>query len=224
MNTRLVTLALSLSAVTPAWAQLGPIEPIITSSTKPSAAIANIPNLSEDYVIPVEVTVGADGAVQNVVVSTPSGNEDADKTAVRFMMEKKFLPAVDAAGNPVEGTAQGTVEVRSKTINKVLKANMKPGNTSTEVARVRKLSCKDFTWEIARLRDGAKSQALHAEVMPWVSLRLYVMDKKVPKDVEEKLMDKWPGALADAEQQCKAAPQKNFLSDVLMPLLDAAAS
>lgn len=224
MRPRLAAFAvLSLSAVTPALAQLGPIEPIITSSSKPSAALASIPNLSEDYVIPVEVIVGADGTVRNVVVSTSSGNEDADKTAVRFMMEKKFLPALDAGGNPVEGKAQGTVEVRSKTINKVLKANMKPGNTSNEVARVRKLSCKDFSWEIARLRDDAKSQTLHAEVMPWVSFRLYVVDKKVSKDVEDKLLGQWPNALVDAEKQCKAAPEKNFLSDVLLPLLDAAA-
>ncbi|HEY6124795.1 MAG TPA: TonB family protein [Steroidobacteraceae bacterium] len=216
--------ALLLSVAAPALAQLGPIEPIIISGGKPGKALASIPDLAEDYVIPVEVTVAADGSVKSVVVSTPSGNEAADNTAVRFMMEKKFLPAIDTEGNPVEGQAQGTVEVRSKSINKVLKANMKPISTSNEVARVRKLTCKDFAWEIARLRNDGKSTMLHAEVMPWVSFRLYVTDKSVAGDIEKRLLDQWPQALATAEKQCKAAPDKNYLTDVLFPLLDAAAN
>jgi hypothetical protein len=208
----------------PAFAQLGPIEPIITSSSKPSAALANIPDLGDDYVIPVDVVVGVDGAVKSAVVSTSSGNDAADKTAVKFMMEKRFLPALDANAVPVEATAHGTVEVKSKTINKQLKATMKPGNTTNEVARVRKLTCKDFNWEIARLRDDAASPMLHAEIMPWVSFRLYVLDQKVPKEAEGKLLEAWPRALAEAEKQCKAAPEKLYLTDVLTPLLGAAGS
>jgi TonB family protein len=202
-------------------AQVGPIEPIIVTGGKPSRALADIPDLSADYVVPVEVTVGVDGSVIDVVVSTPSGDEKADKVAIAFMKEKRFLPALDANGKPVEAKAAGTVDIRSKSINKQLKANMKAPNTQNEVARVRKLKCSDFLWEIERLRNEGASTDVSREIMPWVSLRVYMLDKKLPKETEPKLLESWPRVLADAEKACKAAPEKMYLTEVLTPTLDA---
>lgn len=206
-----------------ARAQVGPIEPIIVASSKPSQTLANIPEMSEDYVVPVEVTVAPDGSVKAVVVSTPSGNESADNTAIKFMMEQKFLPALDVNAQPVEARALGSVEVRSKTRNKQLKANMKRPNTTNEVARVRKLTCKDFLWEIARLRNEGASTDLPHETMPWVSLRVYLLDKKMPKDAEPRYLERWPQALREAEAACKATPDKLYLTDTLVQILDSLA-
>lgn len=209
--------------VTPAFAQIGPIEPVIISNSKPSKTLADIPELREDFVIQVEVTVAADGTVKDVVVSPSSGDEQADNTAIQFMKEKKFLPALDANAQPVEAKALGSVEVKSKTRNKQLKANMKPPNTQNEVARVRKLTCKDFLWEIDRLRGQGASPDLSREIMPWVSLRVYMLDKNIPKEAEPAYQQKWPKALAEAEHACKATPDKLYLKDVLMMTLDSLA-
>lgn len=205
---------------TPTFAQLGPIEPVIVTSNKPSKALADIPNMREDYVIPVEVTVAADGSVKDVVVSPSSGDAAADATAIKFMKEKRFLPAIDAGGQPVEATALGSVEVNSKTRHKVLKANMKPPNSQSEVTRVRQLTCKDFLWEIDRLRGAGGSTDLSREIMPWVSLRVYMSDKAIPPDAEPTYLTKWPKSLGEAERACKASPAKLYL-DVLAPVLDA---
>lgn len=224
MIRRLSLLAAALLAGGHACAQLGPIEPIIIASTKSSEALADIPDTKNDYVVPFEATVAADGTVSDVVVTTPSGEAAVDATVVRFVKEKLFLPALDVAGNPMAGKVTGTVDFKSSTINKQLKANVKPPNTQNEVARVRKLTCKDFTWEIDRLRGDGKSTDLGREIMPWVSLRVYMLDRKIPVENEGKLMPKWPRVLDDAIKGCKAAPEKAYLADVLTPLLDEAGS
>jgi hypothetical protein len=139
------------------------------------------------------------------------------------MKEKQFLPALDANARPVEAQVLGSVEVRSKTRNKQLKANMKAPNTQNEVARVRKLTCQDFLWEINRLRGAGASPDLSREIMPWVSLRVYMLDRKIPQEAEPKYLQKWPKALAEAEQSCRAAPAKLYLKDVLMMTLDSLA-
>jgi TonB family protein len=207
----------------PACAQVGPIEPVIVTSSKPSKTLADIPELREDYVIQVVVTVSADGTVKDVVVRPSSGDAEADTTAINFMKEKQFLPALDANAQPVEAQVLGSVEVHSKTPNKELRANMKAPNTQNEVARVRKLTCKDFLWEMNRLRGQGASPDLSREIMPWVSLRVYMLDKNIPKDAESKYLQKWPKALAEAEQSCQATPDKLYLRDVLMLTLDSLA-
>jgi TonB family protein len=205
----------------PTLAQVGPIEPIIVTGGKPSKALADIPDLKDDYVVAVQVTVAADGSVSDVVVSPSSGDAGADAIAIRFMKEKKFLPALDANGQPAEAKAMGSVEVHSKSINKQLKANMKPPNSQNEVARVRKLSCKDFTWEVNRLRTDGASTDVSREIMPWVSLRVYMMDNGIPSEREPAYLEKWPKALKDAEKACDAAPEKPYFTGVLTPLLNA---
>ena len=206
-----------------ARAQVGPIEPIIIESTKPSETLANIPELGGDFIIPVEVTIAADGSVTNVVVTTSSGNEAADVTAIKFMKEKRFLPALDSHAQPVEGKALGSVEVNSKTRMKQLKASMKPPDIPNEIERVRKLRCRDFLWEIDRLRQQGASTDLSREIMPWVSLRVYMLDKKLPKDAEAAYLARWPKALAEAEATCKSTPDRLYLNDTLVLILESLA-
>jgi TonB family protein len=207
-------------AVAPALAQMGPIEPIIITGSKPGKALADIPDLKDDLMVSVQVTVAPDGTVSSVVVSPSSGNEAADVTAIRFMKEKKFLPALDANAQPVEAKVMGTVELQSKTINKQLKANMKAPNSQTEVARVRKLTCKDFTWEVSRLHTEGDIVDVSREFMPWVSLRVYMLDNGIASDREAAYLEKWPKVIKEAEKACAAAPEKSFLTGVLTPLLN----
>jgi TonB family protein len=206
-----------------ARAQVGPIEPIILTSAKPSETLANIPELGGDFIIPVEVTVAPDGSVVNALVTTSSGNEAADQTAIKFMMEKKFLPALDANAQPVEGKALGSVEVKSSTRMKQLKASMKPPNIPNEIERVRKLRCRDFLWETDRLRRQGASTDLSREIMPWVSLRVYMLDKKLTKDAEAAYLERWPKALAEAEATCRSTPERLYLNDTLVLILDSLA-
>ena len=219
----LFTTALCVFLTEFARAQVGPIEPIILTSAKPSETLANIPELGGDFSIPVEVTVAPDGSVTGVVVTTSSGNAAADGTAIKFMREKTFLPALDAHAQPIEGKVQGNVEVKTSTRMKQLKASMKPPNIPNEIERVRKLRCRDFLWEIERLRKQGASTDLSREIMPWVSLRVYMLDKKLPKDAEAAYLERWPKALGEAEATCRSTPGRLYLNDTLVLILDSLA-
>jgi hypothetical protein len=221
-STCLIATAIASMMSAPADAQLGPIEPIIIANAKPGQALANIPDTKQDYVVPFEATIAADGSVKEVTITTPTGDEKVNQNVVRFVMEKRFLPAVDAAGLPAEAKLTGTVDFRSKSINKQLKISIKPPNTRKEVARVRKLTCKDFLWELDRLRGEGASADVSREIMPWVSLRIAMLDKKIPAEREPAILPKWPGVLADAEKVCRAAPAKLYINEVLIPLLEPA--
>ena len=204
-------------------AQLGPIEPIIVTGGKPSETLVNIPELGGDFTVFVEVTVGTDGSVKDATVTRSSDNGQADAVAISFIKEKKFLPALDANAQPVEAKAWGRVDVMTKTRMKQLKAFMKPPDIPSEIERVRKLTCRDFNWEIDRLRNQGGSTDLGHEIMPWVSLRVYMLDKKLPKGVEDKYLEKWPQALAEAETMCQSTPGKLYLKDTLVLILDSLA-
>ncbi len=203
-------------------AQVGPIQPVMLASKEKSKTLKDIPDFNGDFVVPVEVTVGADGIVTAAVVSTPSGNEQVDATAVSFMKEKKFLPGLDESGAPAEAKINGTVSIGTKGINKTLTANVKPPPSAIETARVRKLLCKDFLWETARLRNEAGSTDLSREIMPFVSARMYMIQKKLPKEAEAAFWEKWPAALEEAGNACNDAPATAYFEGVLVPTLDKA--
>ena len=202
-------------------AQVGPIEPIIVTGGKPSETLANIPELGGDFSVFVEVTVAADGSVKEATVTRSSDNEQADAVAISFIKEKKFLPALDADARPVEAKAWGRVDVMTKTRMKQIKASMKPPDIPNEIERVRKLTCKDFNWEMERLRNEGGSTDLTREIMPWVSLRVYMLDKKLPKGVEDKYLEKWPQALSEAEAMCKTTPARLYYKDTLVLILES---
>ncbi len=87
----------SCLAVTPALAQMGPIQPVLITDGKVEYSHERIADLGNDYSVPVEVHVDASGAISNVLVSETSGNVDADALAVSFMRGKKLCPASTTA-------------------------------------------------------------------------------------------------------------------------------
>jgi hypothetical protein len=74
---------------------------------------------------------------------------------------------------------------------------------------------------VGRLRTEGASTDVSREIMPWVSLRVYMMDSGIPSEREAAYLERWPKALKDAEKGCEAAPDKPYLAGVLTPLLNA---
>src|SRR3954464_9447557 len=87
----------SCLAASPAFAQMGPIQPVLVTGGKVEYSHSR-PDLGDDYSVPVEVRVAGDGAVSNVLVTETSGNVQADALAVEFMRGMKFLPGLNAKG------------------------------------------------------------------------------------------------------------------------------
>jgi len=182
----------------------------------------NRPDLGDDFSIPLDVYVGADGVVTNAVVSDSSGNVRADGVAAGYIRERRFLPGLDAKGNPVASTVKVTVNMYTRGGKKVVRVTLKPPPLAKESERVKKLMCADFVFEMNRLDHDAKIRDISLEVLPYVSAHMYMTQKNVSSEVQEKFWDEWPKTLDKIVDRCEKNELQLFYAEVLVPTLDGA--
>lgn len=209
-------------AAGPAFAQVGPIQPVLVMLGSSPEASHSRPDLPDDYSVPIDVYVGADGLVTNAVVSDSTGNNDADRIAANYIRDRRFLPGLDAKGNPVESMVRVTVNMFKRGAKKVVRVTLKPPPVANESNRVKKLMCADFVFEMNRLTDEAKIRDTSLEVLPYMSAHMYMTQKNVPSEVQEKFWDEWPSTLRKIVDRCEKNELQMFYAEVLVPALDGA--
>ena len=77
-----------LAAAGPAAAQVGPVQPVMVQPSGNPEIPHDRPNFQEDYSVPMDVYVNAQGKVTNVVVTQATGNVEADGVAATFMRDR----------------------------------------------------------------------------------------------------------------------------------------
>ena len=208
-------------AAAPARSQVGPIQPVLITDGKVESS-HNRPDLPEDYSVPVDVRVGTDGAVTAATVSSSTGNVTADGLATAWMRDRKFLPGLDVKGKPVASTVKVTVNMFKRGNKKVVRVTLKPPPMALESERVKKMMCADFIFEINRLVDEAGIRDASLEVLPYMSAHMYMTQKDVPSEVQEKFWDQWPSTLHKVVDRCEKEQLKLYYTEVLVPTLDGA--
>jgi hypothetical protein len=209
-------------AAAPAVAQVGPIQPVLVMVGSLPETAHNRPDLGDDYSVPLDVYVGADGIVTHAVVSDSSGSSQADAIAAAYIRERRFLPGLDAKGKPIDSLVKVTVNMYKRGSKKVVRVTLKPPPLADEGTRIRKLMCADFVFEMNRLSDDARIRDTSLEVLPYVSAHLYITQKNVPSEVQEKFWDEWPKALDKIVDRCEKNSLQMFYAEVLVPALDGA--
>jgi TonB family protein len=209
----------SCLAAAPAFAQMGPIQPVLVTNGKIEYS-HDRPDLDNDYSVPVEVQVDAGGVTTNVLISESSGNVQADALAVDFMRGMKFLPGLNDRGQAIKSSVKVTVNMYKRGSKKVVRVTVKPPPMQQETLRVKTLMCADFLWEVDRMREGAGIRDASLETMPYTSARLYMQQRHVPDQSEEKFWDEWPDALRKVVDRCEKDQTRLFFSEVLVPTLD----
>ena len=204
----------------PAAAQVGPIQPVLVLPDGKLEVGHDRPNFAEDYSIPVDVYVAANGTVTSAVVSSSSGNVAADGVAANYMRERTFLPALDVNSKPVDSVVKVNVNMFKRGARKVVRVTLKPPQMSGETMRVRKLMCADFLWEVNRIKSEAGIRDFSMEVMPFISAHMYVAQKNLPSELEEKFWDQWPHTLKKVIDRCEKDQLKFYFTEVLVPTLD----
>jgi hypothetical protein len=207
-------------AAGPALAQVGPIQPVLVLPDGKLEVSHDRPSFAEDYSIPVDVHVAADGNVTSAVVSDSSGNVAADGVAATYMRSRKFLPALDANSKPVASVVKVNVNMFKRGSRKVVRVTLKPPPVDSEKLRVRKLMCADFLWEVNRIKSEAGIKDFSLEVMPYMSAHMYVAGKNLPSELEEKFWDAWPQTLKKVIDRCEKDELKFYFTEVLVPALD----
>lgn len=209
-------------AAGPAVAQVGPIQPVLVMVGSLPETAHNRPDLGDDFSVPLDVYVGADGLVSKTVVSESSGNAQADGIAADYIRDRRFLPGLDAKGKPVDSMVKVTVNMYKRAGKKVVRVTLKPPPLAKESERVKKLMCADFVFEMNRLDHDAKIRDASLEVLPFISAHMYMTQKNVPSEVQEKFWDEWPKTLDKIVDRCEKNELQMFYAEVLVPTLDGA--
>jgi hypothetical protein len=209
-------------AAGPAFSQVGPIQPVLVMVGSTPESSHNRPNTIDDFSVPLDVYVGADGGVTNAVVSDSTGNVQADGIAADYIRERRFLPGLDAKGQPVASMVRVTVNMYRRGTKKVVRVTLKPPPLANESIRLKKLMCADFIFEMNRLTEEAKVRDTSLEVLPYMSAHMYMQQKNVPGEVQEKFWDQWPRTLDKIVDRCEKNQLQMFYAEVLVPALDGA--
>jgi TonB family protein len=224
LNRKLIALFGYVSFLTLAGhaaAQVGPVQPVLVLPTGSPETPHQRPDLgADDFSIPVDVYVNADGTVQNVVVTDSSGNLEADSVAASFMRNRRFLPAVNTRGEPAAGVVRVSVNMFKRGTKKVVRVTTKPPAMAGEIDRLQRMTCADFLWEIERLREGANIRDASNEVTPYMSALIYKSRRNIASEVEIKFWDEWPDTLKKVVDRCEKQQTRLYFTDVLVPVLD----
>jgi len=204
----------------PLTAQVGPIQPVLVLPDGKLETTHDRPSFDDDFSIPVDVYVAADGSVTNVVVTDSSKNINADTVAADYMRGREFLPALDERGQPVEGMAKVNVNMFKRGTRKVVRVTLKPPPMAVETERLGRMMCADFVWEVTRMQEQAGIRDASVEVMPYMSAHMYAVGKEMSTEVETKFWDTWPHTLEKVIARCEKAPEKMYFTEVLVPALD----
>jgi hypothetical protein len=209
-----------LAAAIPATAQVGPVQPVLVQPSGSPEMSQDRPNFKEDYSVPMDVYVNAQGQVTNVVVTQTTNNVEADGVAANFMRERTFLPAVDDRGDARDALVRVTVNMFKRGSKKVARVTIKPPPIALEKDRVQRMTCADFLWEVERMRDQANIKDTSFEQTPYMSAMLYKDKRHVSIDVESKFWDMWTDMHEKVVSRCEKQQTRMYFTDVLMPLLD----
>jgi hypothetical protein len=82
--------------------------------------------------------------------------------------------------------------------------------------------CADFVFEMNRLDRDAKIRDTSLEVLPYISAHMYMTQKNVSSEVQEKFWDEWPKMLEKIVDRCEKNQLQMFYAEVLVPALDGA--
>jgi len=216
--TALVMFHLALAG--PAIAQVGPVQPVLVLPSGNPEISHNRPNLPDDYAVPIDVYVNAQGKVTNVVVTQSTGNVEADGAAASFMRDRTFLPAVNDNGEAMDSLVRVTVNMFKRGSKKVARVTTKPPPLALEKARVQRMTCADFLWEVERMHDDANIKDTSFEQTPYMSALLYKDKRHIPIEVESKFWDMWTDMHEKVVSRCEKQQTRLYFTDVLMPALD----
>jgi TonB family protein len=205
-----------------AFAQAGPADPQVIVGASTAKVSVGQRKLAGQVV--ATVTVDDQGRARDVLVTENTADPGFEPQVVKVLQSARFRPAIDADGKPVQASIEMKVELRPSTGTEPKPSPAKPDPqlTEKEKARIRKMSCADFTWEWDIIRDAADDGAA-TEFMPRIATTMYAAVRtEAGEYVDAKVWKAAPKALREAGDRCKDSPQAAFWQDTFKPVMDAA--
>jgi hypothetical protein len=205
-----------------AVAQTGPSDPEVIAAG-PTAKITVGNRKLEGHVV-ATVRVGEDGRVREVLITENTAESSFEPMLVKVLQSARFRPAIDAAGELVEGSAEVKIELRPSTAEspKPIAARADSERNEKERERIRRMTCADFTWEWDIIKDAAESAAA-TEFMPRIATSMYAAARTQAGDyVDAKVWKASSKALRETVDRCRDNPGALFWQDTFRAVMDEA--
>jgi TonB family protein len=215
-------LALLVTVPATALAQVGPADPLVIA-TAPTYKLRAAPRKPAGLV-QATVRVGVDGRVSNVTVTQNGAEKGYDEEAVKVLQSARFRPAIDDQGRVIEGNVDMKLEFRvsAGAEPKPTAAKSDPQATENEKARIRRMRCRDFTWEYDLIRDLASHDDISTESLARLSLAMYAAERAAGGTVVDGQVWKSAAkAMRQVADSCKENPAVNYYNEALKPVVDA---
>lgn len=203
-------------------AQVGPSEPQLISAA--SVGKVNVGQRKLGGQLVATVRVAENGRVTEVTVTENTTDDGFEPQLVKVLQNARFRPAIDESGKPVEGTIDMKVELRASTGStpKPVAAKADPQLTEKEKARIRKMTCADFTWEWELIEDNADDAAA-TEFMPRIATAMYAAVRTEQGEyVDAKVWKASAKGLEQAAKRCADNAGQLFWQDTFKPIMDEA--
>lgn len=219
---RAAVVGIFLTVPVAGFGQAGPSQPQVIAGAQTAKISVGSRKLAGHVV--GTVRVGEDGRVREVLVTESTVEPAFEPQINRVLQSARFVPAIDAAGKPVEASIEMKVELRASTgaEPKPVAAKPDPQINEKERERIRRMTCADFRWEWEWLDDAADSAAA-TEFMPRIAISSYAAQRAEAGDyVDSKVWKAAAKGLRAAAKRCEDTPQANFWQESFRPVMDEA--
>jgi len=225
--------ALALSPGARAQRGPSPAYPIDTASPRPPLMEFD----RKDRTVDIEVRVGADGRTISTRLLTRSGNGVYDERARGFWKRQPFVPALDAAGRPVESTVRtrATYSVKLPPEGAGFTNRRNGWRFRTEVidapaaeqserlaARLGRMSCGDLLWEYDFMHALAPKAKLQHEEIFHVAFAMLIAAKNLGTEARDALIAQWDTLVGQTIDSCRAQPAAAYWHDAFVHTFESA--
>ena len=218
---RLLVFPLLLAFVSAGYAQVGPSAARVISRPMPSKA----PGGSQEYNAEAELLFDRKGRVDRVDILSGTGDEAFDKQWRKSLSDWRFVPAVDANGEPAESNVRTTYKNNGVAVLPVVPGGNTPSAARSvieESERLERLTCKDFLWEYEFVIDALPRRLALLDPLLKTPQVMLTAELRLTAEQQAALRDRYDQLISDAARQCRDNPEGPFWSGTLKPLLQGA--
>lgn len=200
-----------------AQAQVGPSPARAISRPMPSKAPSGV----QSFTAEAELVVSKKGRVDSAVVVTGTGDAAFDKEWRKSLEDWRYVPAVDADGQPVDSQALVTYKNNVLSDRPSGAAAATASNAITESDRIARLTCKDFLWEYNVVTNALPRRLALLDPLLKTPLTMLASEGADAARVTA-LRAGYDDLVDEAAKQCRDNPDALFWAGIFKPLLQAA--
>ena len=212
---KVIALLGSFILMSAAQAQMGPVAARAISRPMPSKAPSGVQTFSAE----AELIVSKKGRVDFVEIVTSSGDAAFDKEWKKSLSDWRYVPAVDAAGQPIESHSHVTYK-NSGISDRPTSADGAPAaNVISETDRLAKLTCHDFLWEYYIVANTLPRRLALMDSLLKTPMVMFAAEAKLDATQQQGVRERYDDLVNEAVKQCRDQPDSPVWESVFKPLL-----